>query len=118
MWACARDNVAAAHLLLQRGASLWRENHSASRDEAEASPSPLSASAQTRLASCSASPSLLRDSKGASVCVICAQHNALRCLVWLLHLLGPQAFAVPDDSGCTPAHWAAFKARLSSLVLL
>ncbi|CDJ63326.1 Ankyrin repeat protein, related [Eimeria necatrix] len=118
MWAVTKDNTAAARLLLQHGAALF--DYQLSNSEAKGSlegplqPQGLPDYCPERLGQ---SP-LLQDSKGGTCCTLAAQHDAPKCVLLLAKLLGPAAFAVPDASGSTPAHWAAFKGHTLVLRLL
>ena len=114
MWAITKDNASAARLLLEHGAALFDnqidhgDSHGASesmRGPDGLHPQALRSYNPERLGQ---SP-LLQDSKGGTCCTLAAQHNAPKCVLLLAKLLSPEAFSVPDASGCTPAHWAAYK---------
>ena len=114
MWAVTKDNASAARLLLEHGAALFdlqphQPNSLGSsetiRDPDGPQPKMLADYNPERLGQ----HPLIQDSKGGTCCTLAAQHNAPKCVLLLAKLLGPAAFAVPDASGCTPAHWAAYK---------
>ncbi|KAL8438656.1 hypothetical protein ACSSS7_000029 [Eimeria intestinalis] len=109
MWAVTKDNASAGRLLLDHGAALYEQQLKGSA--AVAAFDDVDKQQPHRPGQLS----LLQDSKGGTCCTLAAQHNAPKCILLLFKLLGPAAFAVPDASGCTPAHWAAYKGH--SLVL-
>ncbi|KAL8447624.1 hypothetical protein Emag_004234 [Eimeria magna] len=116
MWAVTKDNASAGRLLLEHGAALYEQQAQANPAGAfggpdKQQPHQLRDYDPQRLGQMA----LLQDSKGGTCCTLAAQHNAPKCILLLFKLLGPAAFAVPDASGCTPAHWAAYKGH--SLVL-
>ncbi|KAL8269793.1 hypothetical protein Esti_006272 [Eimeria stiedai] len=116
MWAVTKDNASAGRLLLEHGAALYEQQPKSNAsgalgDPDKEQPQQLRDYDPQRLRQLP----LLQDSKGGTCCTLAAQHNAPKCILLLFKLLGPAAFAVPDASGCTPAHWAAYKGH--SLVL-
>ncbi|OEH75040.1 ankyrin repeat related protein [Cyclospora cayetanensis] len=125
MWAVTKDHAAAGRLLLSHGAALFdyqlQKSNSSGDFEGQMGgyanglqPQVIGDYSPERLGQ---SP-LLQDSKGGTCCTLAAQHNAPKCILLLAKLLGPAAFAVPDASGSTPAHWAAFKGHTLVLRLL
>lgn len=122
MWAVTKDNASATRLLLEHGAALY--DHQLKPISPAASGALKDSHGQHQLKLEDYSPQrlgqrpLLQDSKGATCCTLAAQHNAPKCILLLAKLLGPAAFAVPDASGCTPAHWAAYKGHALVLRLL
>lgn len=120
MWAITKDNASAGRILLEHGAALYEDQQKANSAGPPGAPDNSNGQQQAQKqgeysTQLLGQRTLLHDSKGGTCCTLAAQHNAPKCVLLLAKLLGPAAFAVRDASGCTPAHWAAYKGH--SLVL-
>ncbi|KAL8448825.1 hypothetical protein Emed_003533 [Eimeria media] len=116
MWAVTKDNASAGRLLLEHGAAVYEQqlkpnasgvfmDSDKQQQQQQQQPHQLRDYDPQRQGQLS----LMQDSKGGTCCTLAAQHNSPKCILLLFRLLGPKAFTVPDASGCTPAHWAAYK---------